>query len=116
MSAGYRAGWPLPDEYLMELGCVSAVWAWLESLLNTLLGKLAGFDAMNDSTPFILVVHSSFPQRLDMFGALCEALKAEPPNLANHKEVVPKLRAAQTSRNRLAYNAIGFDPEKKSFR
>ena len=115
MSTECRAGWPLPDEYLIELGRVSALWASLESLLNTLLGKLAGFDAMNDSTPFILVVHSSFPQRLDMLGALCEGLKTEHQNLANHKEVVAKLRSAQTSRNRFAHNGISFDPDKKQY-
>lgn len=115
MSTDYRSGWPLPDEFLVELGRVSALWASLESLLNTLLGKLAGFDAMSDATPFILVVHSSFPQRLDMLGALCEGLKAEHPNLANHKEVASKLRAAQTSRNRFAHNGISFDPNKRQY-
>ena len=115
MSTDYRAGWPLPDEFLIEIGRVSALWASLESLLNTLLGKLAGFDVLDDARPFILVVHSSFPQRLDMLGALCEGLTAEHPNLANHKEVVAKLRAAQTSRNRFAHNGISFDPDMKQF-
>ncbi|MES2535632.1 MAG: hypothetical protein V4632_07135 [Pseudomonadota bacterium] len=115
MTIDYRAGWPLPDEFLIELGRLSALWASLESLLNTLIGKLAGFDSLADTTPFILVVHSSFPQRLDMLGALCEELKGSCPHLANHKEVVGKLRSAQTSRNRFAHNGVAYDPDKDQY-
>jgi hypothetical protein len=108
MTNHYRDGWPLPDEYLVELGRVSALWASLESLLNALIGKLAGFDALDDATPFILVAHSSFPQRLDMLGALCEGLQSEHPHLADYREVISRLRSAQTSRNKFAHNGISF--------
>lgn len=115
MTLDYRDGWPLPDSYLIELGRLSALWASLESLLNTLIGKLAGFDSITDTTPFILVVHSSFPQRLDMLGALCEELKTQCPHLASHREVIGKLRSAQTSRNKFAHNGISFDPDKNQY-
>src|SRR5688572_17852779 len=92
-------GWPLPDEYLIELGRVSAVWASLESLLNLCLGKLAGFNELNDPKPFILVYHASFPQRLDMLGSLCEHLAPNFPHLADHKSVIGLLRGAQKLRN-----------------
>jgi len=69
-------GWPLPDDYLRELGRVAALWTHLESFLNIWIGKLAGFD-LNDPKWFIFVAHASFPQRLDIFGALCEQLLPE---------------------------------------
>lgn len=52
--------WPLPNEYLIELGRVGALWAALEFQLNITIGKLAGFD-IYDPTGFILITHSSFP-------------------------------------------------------
>ena len=115
MSPDYRANWPLPDPFLVEIGRIAALWASLESLLNTCLGKLAGFDPVKDPTSFILVNHSSFPQRLDMLGALCEQLKEEHPHLANHKEVVSKLKSAQSARNRYAHNGVTYDPEKNGY-
>lgn len=115
MTNEYSENWPLPDSYLIELGRVLALWASLESLLNTCLGKLAGFNDLSDPTPFILVTHSSFPQRIDMLGALCDQLKETHPHLSSHKEVVSKLKSAQTSRNRFAHNGIVFDPKTEAY-
>lgn len=91
--------WPLPDEYLREVGCVSALWASLESFLNLCIGKLSGFNDLNDPTAFILVTHSSFPQRLDILSALCEHLVNSYPTLKDYKTVVERLRQAQKMRN-----------------
>jgi len=115
MTESYKDNWPLPHEYLVELGRVTALWASLESFLNLCLSKLAGFDPLTDATPFILVNHASFPQRLDMLGALCEELKDRHPNLAEHKDVVAKLKAAQSARNRFSHNGISSDPEKSGY-
>jgi len=92
-------GWPIPDEYLRELGRVAALWASLESFLNICIGKLSGFNDQNDLTPFILVTHSSFPQRLDILSTLCEHLVPSFPTLKNYKAVVERLRQAQRLRN-----------------
>lgn len=54
-------GWPLPDSYLLELGRIAALWATLESFLNLCIGKLAGFNDLNDPKAFILVTHSISP-------------------------------------------------------
>jgi hypothetical protein len=115
MENDYRVNWPVPDEFLIEIGRIAALWASLESLLNTCIGKLAGFNEVGDSTPFILITHSSFPQRLDMLSALCEELKSEHPHLSSHKEVVAKLKSAQTARNRYAHNGIVHDPETDAY-
>lgn len=108
-------GWPLPDNYLIEIGRVSALWASLETFLNTCIGKLAGFDDITDPKPFILVTHSSFPQRLDMLSALCEQLVPEHPHLADYESVISKLRAAQRRRNTYAHHGISHNPASSAF-
>lgn len=109
------SGWPLPDEYLTELGRISALWATLENFLSICIGKLAGFDELADPKPFILVTHSSFPQKLDMLSSLCSVLEKERPRLARHVDVVAKLRSAQKSRNKYLHNSIGPSEDGQSF-
>jgi hypothetical protein len=103
--------WPLPDEYLIEIGRISALWVSFENFLGICIGKLAGFNELTDVKPFILVTHTSFPQKLDMLSALCELLKGEFPRLTNHKEVISKVKSAQASRNKYVHNTIGPDPD-----
>lgn len=101
-------GWPLPDEYLIEIGRVSTLWAALESLLNLCIGKLAGFN-LGDPTPFILINHSSFPQRLDIFSTLCEQLHHEAKQLSDYKVVISQLKSAQSKRNIYAHNGMSYN-------
>ena len=100
-------GWPLPNEYLVEIGRVMALWSSLEGLLNRCLGKVAGFNDLDDPKPFILVNHSSFPPRVDMLGALCEHLAPVFPNLSDYKKTISALRAAQGERNKFAHGGVG---------
>jgi hypothetical protein len=104
-------GWPLPDAHLLELGRVCALWATLESFLNTCIGKLAGFNDLFNPKAFILVTHSSFPQRLDMLAALCEQLLNEFPNLKGYAAVVQQLRQAQKLRNDYMHYGMALNPE-----
>jgi hypothetical protein len=105
------AGWPLPDNYLIEIGRISALWGSLESFLNICIGKLAGFDDLNDPKHFILVTHTSFPQRIDILGALCEQLAPEFPSLANYSSLISLLKSAQKLRNTFAHNQISRNTE-----
>jgi len=105
------SNWPLSDEYLVEIGRVSALWASLESLLNLCIGKLAGFDNPSDPSAFILINHSSFPQRLDILSTFCEQFHHERKNLREYKSVVSKLRSAQKLRNRYAHNGMSLNPD-----
>ena len=105
------SGWPLPDEYLIELGRISVVWAGLETFLNLFIGKLAGFNELADPKPFILVNHSSFPQKLDMLGALCEQLVSDHPHLANYKDVISRLSLAQKLRNKFAHHSMALNSQ-----
>ena len=52
--------WPLSDAYLIELGRITALWSSLEGLVNICIGKLAGYDTIEDVRPFILVNHGYF--------------------------------------------------------
>jgi hypothetical protein len=104
-------GWPLPDTYLLEMGRVAALWATLESFLNLCIGKLAGFNNLNDPKAFILVTHSSFPQRLDILSALCEQLVQEFLNLKGYEVVVRQLRQAQKLRNDFMHYGMAENPE-----
>src|SRR6266567_5568123 len=103
--------WPLPDQYLLELGRVAALWASLESFLNICIGKLSGFNDLNDPTAFILVTHSSFPQRLDILSALCEHLANSFPMLKAYKAVVERLRHAQKLRNDFMHYGMQENPD-----
>ncbi|HKO98135.1 MAG TPA: hypothetical protein VJU86_14150 [Pyrinomonadaceae bacterium] len=105
------SGWPLSDEYLIEIGRVCALWAQLESFLNICIGKLAGFNDLSDPKAFILITHSSFPQRLDILGTLCEQLLPEFPSLTGYKEVVGDLKAAQKLRNNFTHNGMALNEE-----
>ena len=107
--------WPLPDSFLIELGRISSLWGSFESLLNIALGKLSKFDNPFDPTPFIIFSHASFPQRIDILSALCEQLEQSYPNLRNYKEIVSKIRHAQSSRNRYMHNAVIFNEELNRF-
>lgn len=105
------SGSPLPDAFLVELGRVSAMWASLEQLLNLCIGKLAGFNVTKEPTAYIILVHSAFPQRLHMFGALCEQLQPHAANLTNYKTVIAGIETAQKKRNRFVHNGISHDPD-----
>lgn len=108
------SGWPIPDNYLIELGRVSALWTSLENLINICIGKLAGFNEINDPKPFILITHSSFPQRLDILSTLCEGLLPEFRHLYEYKKTIAVLKNAQKVRNRFLHNEIVFNPDTKS--
>jgi hypothetical protein len=103
-------GWPLPNEYLVEIGRVAAMWAALEGLLNMCLGKLAGFNDIYDPKALIIMKHSSFPQRLDILGALCEQLVGDFNNLKGYKQTIALMRKAQKARNKYMHNAIVSNP------
>ena len=104
--------WPVPDEYLIEVGRLSWLWATLEEFLALCIGKLARFG-LDDPTPFILLAHTNFPQRLDMLTSLCQLLLPRHPELNDYSAVAGELRSAQTLRNKFLHNGIAYDEETK---
>jgi hypothetical protein len=108
----FPPNYPLPDEYLLELGRLVALASALEAQLEVLLVKLAGFDPLaGDPRGLILVRHSAFPQKLDALSALCGVLEEQFPNLRGYESVVSQVRAAQASRNRFLHNGMAVNPE-----
>jgi hypothetical protein len=104
-------GWPVADSILTEVGRIALLWSTLEYSLNLCVGKLAGFDAINDPKHFILFTHVSFPQRLDMLSTLCEQLSASFPNLKDYKDVVSSLKSAQKLRTEFMHNGMFANSE-----
>ncbi|MBB6368540.1 hypothetical protein FHR56_003719 [Xanthomonas sacchari] len=101
--------YPLPDQYLIEIGRITTLWGTLEASLNIGIGKLAGFDSLSDPTSFILLAHSSFPQRLDILAALCVELSPHATHLQEYTGVITQLKAAQSKRNRYSHNSLYYD-------
>jgi hypothetical protein len=102
----FRDNWPAPNQYLLELGRMTTIWATLESTVNLAIGKLAGYSTTADFRALILVAHSNFQQRVDIISSLCERLAPEYPQLASYKSVIAKVQLAQKERNKYAHNAI----------
>lgn len=103
--------WPIPEEYLIEIGRLSALWSNLEAFLNISIAKLAGFNELENPKPFILLVHASVQNRIDMLGALCEQLVSEYPHLSKYKETISTLKKAQNGRNKFIHNQLVFNPD-----
>lgn len=99
-----------PDEYILALGKLVTNSARLEQYLNTLIGKIAGFNDLGDPTPFILVNHTAVSQKIDILSAMCEEQLPSYPHLKNYKEVMSEARSAIALRNKYVHNSFLFDP------
>ncbi|MBC7432852.1 MAG: hypothetical protein H7345_12365 [Rubritepida sp.] len=100
------ADWPISDNYLIEVGRINTMWSNLESFLQICIGKLSGFNESH-LIPFVFLQHSSFPQKIDMLGALCDQQQAQHEHLKDFKRVIGLLRAAQAQRNKFIHNSLG---------
>ena len=111
LGSGAFEAWPAADEILIELGRLMTVWGGLEAGLNVAIGKLAGFDNIEDVRPMILLAHSSFPQRLDNLSTLCHQLQDQFPNLRGYEEVISGIKVVQKERNKFAHQMVVKDPD-----
>jgi len=102
----FKDHWPAPNDYLLELGRMTAIWGTLESSVNIAISKFAGYESALDFRALIMVAHSNFQQRVDIVSTLCEQLLPEYPKLKNYKAVISKIQAAQKARNKYAHNAV----------
>lgn len=101
-----KKSYPLPEEYLIEIGRVMALSSHLEHQINLFIIKLLGVDDINDPRAFMLINHSSIQQKIDMINSLCDYLKDKHPHLFQYKSVTSSLRKAFDSRNRIAHCPI----------
>ena len=102
----FKDHWPAPNDYLLELGRMTTIWGTLESTVNIAISKLAGYESALDFRALIMVAHSSFQQRVEIIGSLCEQLLPEHPSLRGYEAVIKKIQAAQKARNKYAHNAV----------
>lgn len=102
----FEDGWPLPNDFLLELGRMTALWPSLESVVNVGIGKLMGYDQVLDERSVIVLAHANFQQRIHIFESLCEQLAPNYPHLADYKSVCTRINSAQKARNKYAHNAI----------
>lgn len=104
----FEDGWPVPNDFLLELGRMTAMWPSLESVINVGIGKLMGYDQVLDTRSVIALAHANFQQRIDIFESLCDQLAPQFPNLRDYKAVCMRVKAAQKARNKYAHNAISL--------
>ncbi|MCA8089014.1 hypothetical protein [Burkholderia cenocepacia] len=67
----FNPNWPVPDEYLLELGRMASVRGSLESTAAIAISKLAGYESPTDIRALAMVAHSNFQQRVDIVSSLC---------------------------------------------
>ena len=107
----FPANWPAPENYLVELGRMTALWGLLESTCVLALGKLAGYSEILDIRIVILTAHSNFQQRVVAISAMCEHLLPIRPQLQNYELIIKLLKAAQKTRNKYTHNGISTNDE-----
>lgn len=107
----FNPNWPVPDEYLLELGRMVSLWGSLESTTAVAISKLAGYDSPTDPRALTMVAQSSFQQRVDIVSSLCGQLVDQVPHLRDYESVIKKVRAAQEGRNKYAHNALSLDED-----
>ncbi len=107
----FPENWPAPQEYLIELGRLFALWGSLESSLVLAISKLAGYEETVDWRAAVLTAHSSFMQRVDILATLCNELQSEYSHLSDYNKVVGRIKTVQSQRNKYAHNSIILDEE-----
>lgn len=103
--------WPLPKDVLTEIGRLHSIWSSMESALTLNIAKLAGYNDMHDMRPHILLNHSTFQQKLDIFSSLCDHLSNQFTNLSQYEKVVSLLKTAQKYRNTFTHQSIVYIQE-----
>jgi hypothetical protein len=103
--------WPLPNDFMLELGRLSTLFGSLESGVNLGISKLLGYEKTLDWRAAIVTAHANFKQRVDMLETLCHELAEEYPHLSGYEEVLGKIKKAQARRNKYMHNSLYYDAE-----
>lgn len=107
----FPENFPAPDEYLIELGRIAALWGSLESSVNVALIKLSGIDDIDGWRVHVLTVHSNFKQKVDCIETLCHKMQEQFPHLSMYKDTVKVIQKAQTRRNHFLHNGLFYNSE-----
>jgi len=92
----------LPDAYLVEIGKIAVQWTNLETVFELCLINVAGLNA-NEPRAWAIFAHMTFPQRLDVFGAMIDSLQDDYPRLQDYKAVRSIISEAQDGRNKVVH-------------
>lgn len=106
-----KGNWPLPNEYMIELGRISALYGVLENVVNIGISKLAGYSGAYDYRSAIMLAHSNFQQRVDILATLFEQTVSEYPQLQGYEKVIKLIKRAQKGRNKFMHSSLGCDPD-----
>ncbi len=106
-----KDNWPLPNEYMIELGRISSLYGVLERVVNIAINKLAGYSGAIDCRSAIMLAHSNFQQRVDILATLFEQTISEYPALKGYEKVIKLIKRAQKGRNKFMHSTLGRDPE-----
>jgi len=101
----------IPDQFLIAIGKVCIAWGHLEDVIDLCIPKLAGMD-IYDSRSRIMINHATWPQRIDILGALINALVIDYPRLKGWDSVSPLLKKAQEGRNRIIHGHFAYENDK----
>ncbi len=107
----FPENFPAPDEYLTELGRVTALWGILEQSVNLNINYLSGLEPRDHWRVAVLTAHSNFNQRVDIIDTLCSELQKQFPNLSSYSETTKIIRSAQKQRNQFLHNGIAINEE-----
>lgn len=95
----------LENEYLLEIGRISSIWNTLELSLSAAISHILGFE-LPDMRGIAVLHHSSFQQKLDVFGALCKEQPEKLTDPSGYQEVISQIKAVQSMRNKYVHNVI----------
>ncbi|OOG39528.1 hypothetical protein B0E52_12570 [Rhodanobacter sp. C06] len=107
----FPGNWPVPTEFMTELGRMTILWGSLEAGAVVAFGKLAGYDDLLDIRAVITTAHMTFQQRIDVISTLCEHLTPSYPHLGTYGATYELLRSAQKARNKFSHNGLTYDEE-----
>ena len=108
----FKDDWPMPNDFMLEIGRLSATWGALESTVNIAIGKLSGFEEPYDYRVAILLAHANFKQRVDILETLFEQGSKEHNKLQNYEPVIKVIKNAQTGRNKFIHGVLSFNEDK----
>jgi len=107
----FPENFPVPDEYLLELGRITVLWGSLESSVNHAINYLSGINPEDRWRVSVLTAHSNFKQRVDIIETLCNELQKTFPNLSMYPETIKLITKAQGMRNHYSHNGLRLNDE-----
>jgi hypothetical protein len=105
--------WDIPNEYLIEMGRLSVRWSRLETLIEFSMIELLGKSPL-EGRSLVLFTHMTFPQKMDIMGALIVECLLNPQYqwLSRYKvDVAPLLKDAASKRNTIIHAKWMLDPD-----